>query len=97
MLTTPVNLNPPAALRAPAVAADASLARDFEAMVLAPMVETMLPEAGAFFGEGAGAAIWRAQLATVIADAMAERGGIGISDAVFDTRPNASTMAEASR
>jgi hypothetical protein len=77
----------------PAKAADAALARDFEAMVLAPMVETMLPEAGTFFGEGPGAAVWRAQLAGVIADAMAQRGGLGLSQTILQP----SLAAEPSR
>jgi hypothetical protein len=74
----------PNALQAMSVRpADANLARDFEAMLLAPMVDAMLPDAGAVFGEGPGADVWRSQLATAIASAMGERGVLGLGEMVF--------------
>jgi hypothetical protein len=59
------------------------ITKAFEAMVLRPMVEAMLPEGGAVFGEGAGADVWRSFLAGALADAIAENGGTGLSKLAF--------------
>ena len=57
--------------------ARAEAARDFEAMVLRPMVETMLPE-GAAFGTGTGSEAWRGMLVDALADTLARDGTLGL-------------------
>lgn len=79
----------PGALSIPSLPkADGRLARDFEAMLLAPMVDAMLPHAGAVFGESPGADVWRSQFAASIAGAMAERGVLGLGSLIETTLAN---------
>jgi len=60
-------------------------AKEFEAVLLAelmaPMFETV-KESPLFGGDGAGAEAWRGMLHQEYAKAVAERGGVGIADAV---------------
>jgi peptidoglycan hydrolase FlgJ len=79
-MITPINL----AGTAPALGTaqplfDARMARDFEAMVLRPMVQSMLPESEAVFGAGHGADVWKSFFADAIAGELAEHGGLGIA------------------
>lgn len=53
----------------------------FEAMVLQSFVQSMLPkDAEAVYGEGLSGDMWKGLLAQHVAEAVAERGGIGIAD-----------------
>jgi len=53
----------------------------FESMILRNFVETMLPkETEAVYGKGLAGDMWKSLMAEQIADVMAERGGIGISE-----------------
>ncbi|OXT02498.1 hypothetical protein B7H23_06265 [Notoacmeibacter marinus] len=55
----------------------------FEAMMLQQMIQQMMPkEAGAVYGEGFAGDMWRSMQAEKIGEAFAERGGIGIAEAV---------------
>jgi len=70
----------PFALPSPAASATA-LGRDFEAAMLAPLVEAMLPpEGGAAWGEGG--AIWRGLFAAELAGEIARAGGVGLASTV---------------
>jgi Rod binding protein. len=54
--------------------------RKFEAVVLQTFVQAMLPEdAEAVYGEGFSGDMWKSMMATQLADALAERGGVGIA------------------
>lgn len=65
-----------------AKAADPAMER-FEAMMLQQMIQQMMPkEAGAVYGEGFAGDMWRSMQAEKIGEAFAERGGIGIAEAV---------------
>lgn len=56
----------------------------FESMVLRNFVEAMLPkESEAVYGKGLAGDMWKSMMAERIADVVAERGGIGISDRVL--------------
>ena len=56
----------------------------FEAMVLQTFIQNMLPKDGAaVYGKGVAGDMWKSLLAEKIADVMAERGGIGISDRIL--------------
>jgi len=66
--------------------ADASLeaARGFEAVFLTQLVDSMFAglETNGYFGGGHAEKMWRGFLVEHIAEAFAERGGVGIADAV---------------
>jgi peptidoglycan hydrolase FlgJ len=56
----------------------------FEAMVLQTFIQSMLPnDSAAVYGKGMAGDMWKSLLAEKVADSMAERGGIGISDRVL--------------
>ena len=56
----------------------------FEAMVLQTFIQNMLPMDGAaVYGKGVAGDMWKSLLSEKIADVMAERGGIGISDRIL--------------
>lgn len=56
----------------------------FEAMVLETFIQNMLPKnAENVYGNGVAGDMWKSMLAGKLADAMAERGGIGISDRIL--------------
>lgn len=59
-------------------------AKGFEAVFLTHFVDSMLSglKADGMFGGGSGEKMWRGFLAEHIADAYAEKGGIGIADIV---------------
>ncbi|MEM7696305.1 MAG: rod-binding protein [Pseudomonadota bacterium] len=60
----------------------ANVARDFEAAMLTPMMDALLPKAeGAVWG-GEGGKLWRGLYAEALAKSVAEAGGVGIADAV---------------
>jgi peptidoglycan hydrolase FlgJ len=59
----------------------------FEAMVLQTFIQNMLPkDSAAVYGKGMAGDMWKSMLAEKMADAMAERGGIGIADRVLGDR-----------
>ncbi len=63
---------------------DAETYKKFEAMVLQNFVENMLPkDTGEVYGKGVAGDMWKSLLADKLADAMAERGGIGIADGLL--------------
>ena len=69
-----------AASRSTDEAASADTFRKFEAVVLQTFVQAMLPEeASTVYGEGFAGDMWKSMMATQLADAIAERGGIGIA------------------
>ena len=51
-------------------------AQAFEAMLLRPMVDAMVPRGGAL-GEGTGSGAWRDMLVGALADEVARSGAIG--------------------
>lgn len=54
--------------------------RDFEAMVLANLLEAAMPDdSAALFGEGTAGSVWKSMLVEQIAGQMARSGGIGIA------------------
>ncbi len=58
--------------------------KHFEAMVLQTFIQNMLPkDAGTVYGKGMAGDIWKSLLAEQLANVMAERGGIGISERVL--------------
>lgn len=60
--------------------------RDFEAMVLANLLQAAMPEDGAaLFGEGTAGSVWKSMLVEQIANQMAKSGGIGIAEQLTRT------------
>jgi Rod binding domain-containing protein len=56
----------------------------FEAMVLQTFIQNMLPkDAATVYGKGVAGDMWKSLLAEQLADVVAERGGIGISERVL--------------
>jgi Rod binding domain-containing protein len=93
-----VSLEAPARAALPQPKAPGSeTARAFEAMVLKPLVETMLPQSEAVYGSGPGADIWRSFMAGAVADALAASGSTGIADLLPDHAAGAQTPAEPMR
>ena len=73
--------------RGPTADSRSDTAGAFEAMVLRPMVETMLP-AGAAFGTGTGSDAWRGMLVDALADTLAREGTLGLDGLLpGDARP----------
>ena len=62
--------------RAPAV--PPRTARAFEAMLLRPMVDAMVPRGGAL-GDETGSGAWRDMLVGALADEVARSGAIGLA------------------
>lgn len=61
----------------------AGVARDFEAAMLGPMMEAMLPsEDAAVWGSGRGGHMWRSLFAQELAAEIARSGGVGIAELV---------------
>jgi hypothetical protein len=61
--------------------------RKFEAMVLRTFIQNMLPKEGAaVYGEGMAGDMWKSMMAEKLADAVAERGGIGIAERLLAGR-----------
>ncbi|MEL6750810.1 MAG: rod-binding protein [Pseudomonadota bacterium] len=56
-----------------------SVGTEFETLVLTNLIETMLPKGDAIYGGGAGADVWRSQLAQTIAAQLAHAETIGIA------------------
>ncbi|MCU0831062.1 MAG: rod-binding protein [Rhizobiaceae bacterium] len=59
--------------------ADPKLGRAFEAMILRPMIDAMLPESEAVFGSGPGADVWKSFYADAMANEIAAHGGLGLA------------------
>lgn len=91
MISAPV-LSPAPALSLPqggiSVTRAQQAAREFEAVFLSQFTEQMLPQAGAVFGEGAGADVWRSQMADVLARALAVQGVAGLAELIGADTPN---------
>lgn len=76
-----------AAATPPAAREDAvrETATKFEAMVLQTFLQTMMPkEAEAVYGSGLSGDMWKSLMAEKIAEAVAERGGIGIAQSLVE-------------
>lgn len=61
-------------------------ATEFEAMAIGEMLKPMfdtVDTAHGLFGGGAGEAAWRPMLVQAIGKQMAQRGGLGLADAVY--------------
>lgn len=59
-------------------------AAEFEAMVLRPMVEAMVPHDGAM-GEGTGAGAWRSIMVDALSTELARPGALGLDALITDT------------
>lgn len=72
-----------AAAASPEAAREA--AKGFEAVFLTQLVDSMFAgvSTDGYFGGGSAEKLWRGFLVEHIADAFAERGGVGIADAVM--------------
>ncbi|WP_372424696.1 rod-binding protein [Salinarimonas chemoclinalis] len=70
-----------------AAAGPQSPAQAFEATFLRQVVETLMPESEAVFGEGTAGSIWRGFLAEEIGAELARAGGVGIAAAVAEAHP----------
>ncbi len=72
-------------------------AKDFEAMavgaLLQPMFDTVSDTGGAF-GGGAGEAAWRPMLVQAIGKQVAERGGLGLAQPVYEALVRAQAARE---
>lgn len=56
----------------------------FEAVILQNFIQTMLPkDTTSVYGEGLAGDMWQSMMAEKLADAVAERGGIGIADRIL--------------
>ena len=78
MLSVPAMTVAPGATRPTATpAVPAETARAFEAMLLRPMIDAMVPRGGAL-GEEAGSDAWRDMLVGALADEVARSGAIGL-------------------
>ncbi|MGP9820918.1 rod-binding protein [Salinarimonas sp. NSM] len=62
-------------------------AQAFEATFLRQVVETLMPQSEAVFGEGTAGSIWRGFLAEEIGAELARAGGVGIAAAVAQAHP----------
>lgn len=87
----PIGIGPdlPAAERPaprPAPAQD-SPAVQFEAQLLGQVVETLMPDAPALYGDGSAGSIWKGFLAQEIGAELARAGGIGVAQAVAAAHP----------
>lgn len=87
----PVSTGPPAvappSVAPPGAVASPSVAPEFEAMVLRPLIDASLPRGGAVFGEGLPGDTWRSMLVDALARDWAERGGTGIGDDLLSGLP----------
>lgn len=63
--------------RAPPAAS--SVGVEFEATILRPLIETMLPQSDTVFGDGPESDVWRGMLADTLARELAEAGGFGFA------------------
>lgn len=80
----PIDAKTPSSPASADAHAPTKLSTDFEAAMLAPLMEAMLPdERSAFWGGGGGRA-WRGLFAQEIAAEIARAGGIGLAGAVDD-------------
>lgn len=69
------------AARAADAPAKADTYKHFESMVLQSFIKEMLPtDASAVYGQGMSGDMWKSMMAGKLADAVAERGGIGIAN-----------------
>lgn len=61
--------------------------KDFEAMFLRQTLESILPDSdNAIFGGGTAGGMWRSMLADRVSGVLAERGVLGISDMLTQTK-----------
>lgn len=61
--------------------------KKFEAMVLQTFIQNMLPKnAEDVYGKGMAGDMWKSLMAQQMADALADRGGIGIADKLLKDR-----------
>lgn len=60
---------------------DKAVAKEFEAVVLTTMIESMLPkDAEQVFGSGTAGSVWRSMMADKIAQQLAGRDILGLGD-----------------
>ncbi len=61
--------------------------RKFESVVLQTFIQNMMPkEAEAVYGSGTSGEMWKSMMAEHMADAVSQRGGIGIADRLLADR-----------
>lgn len=61
--------------------------KDFEAMFLRQTLESILPESdNAVFGGGTAGSMWRSMLADRVSGVLAERGVLGISEMLIQSK-----------
>lgn len=70
-------------------------AQQFEAQVLAQVVETILPDTPDLYGEGTAGSVWRGFLAQEIGAELARAGGLGIASAVAARHPELAQVSAA--
>ena len=57
-----------------------TISKDFDAMMLRPLLDAMLPRSEAVHGGGAGGETWRSMLVDALARDWAERGAFAIAE-----------------
>lgn len=67
----------------------------FEAQFLRTVVETMLPDTPALYGEGTAGSIWKGFLAEEIGAELARAGGVGVADALAQSHPELAQVTAA--
>lgn len=61
--------------------------KDFEALFLRQTLESILPESdNAIFGGGTAGGMWRSMLADRVSGVLAERGVLGISEMLIESK-----------
>jgi flagellar protein FlgJ len=56
--------------------------RDFEAMILASLITSAMPEDETLFGSGTAGGVWKSVFVQEVGKAVAARGGVGIAAAL---------------
>lgn len=90
----PIGLGPDLPAPRPAPAPD-SPAVQFEAQLLGQVVETLMPDAPALYGEGSAGSIWKGFLAQEVGAELARAGGIGVARAVVEAHPELDQVSAA--
>jgi hypothetical protein len=73
-----------------------SPARQFEAMVIAQMIGSIMPQDSSYFGDGFAGDMWRSMLSENLAKVVAERSDFGIAAMVEKSSPAFATPLAAS-
>jgi flagellar protein FlgJ len=85
MIMTEVSSQPLPATAATLAGTGRDVASAFEAVMLRQAIEIMLPKPAQSLCGGFAGETWRSMLAERLAEALAQRGGVGIAQAVSST------------